>query len=177
MKKCSYCGKRYSDEATQCAVDQQPLEQIAASSGSFPTVNQPGASRMAVNDPVRAAARRNLLLGGLWLGGGLVITLLTYGVASSSRTGGTYVVAWGAIVVGAVRIFRGLAAGAAAKASSPAPGPAGTGTNAGSGNAPAAAASDSPPPWTCSTCGEQQIAGQLTTCWKCGTPREETRIA
>ncbi|HLX70707.1 MAG TPA: hypothetical protein VKV04_13855 [Verrucomicrobiae bacterium] len=26
MKKCSYCGKEYSDEATLCSIDEQPLE-------------------------------------------------------------------------------------------------------------------------------------------------------
>lgn len=26
MKKCTYCGKEYPDEATSCLVDNQPLE-------------------------------------------------------------------------------------------------------------------------------------------------------
>jgi hypothetical protein len=28
MKKCSYCGKEYPDDATVCAIDGQPLEPI-----------------------------------------------------------------------------------------------------------------------------------------------------
>jgi hypothetical protein len=30
MKKCSYCGKEYPDEATACSIDGQPLETIGA---------------------------------------------------------------------------------------------------------------------------------------------------
>lgn len=36
MKKCTYCGKEYPDEATQCAIDHQPL-------ASFPPEPQPAA--------------------------------------------------------------------------------------------------------------------------------------
>ena len=28
MKKCSYCGKEYPDDATICIVDQQPLQEV-----------------------------------------------------------------------------------------------------------------------------------------------------
>jgi hypothetical protein len=28
MKKCSYCGKEYPDDATICTVDQQPLQEV-----------------------------------------------------------------------------------------------------------------------------------------------------
>jgi hypothetical protein len=40
---------------------------------------------------------------------GLIITIATYAAAASSRSGGTYVVAWGAIIFGALQFFRGLA--------------------------------------------------------------------
>lgn len=26
-------------------------------------------------------------------------------------------------------------------------------------------------PWTCSVCGEEDLEGQFTACWKCGSPR------
>jgi len=29
MKKCTYCGKEYPDEAEVCAIDQEPLESDA----------------------------------------------------------------------------------------------------------------------------------------------------
>ena len=28
MKKCPYCGKEYPDDATICAVNQQPLQEV-----------------------------------------------------------------------------------------------------------------------------------------------------
>jgi hypothetical protein len=36
VKKCTYCGKEYPDDASVCAVDQQPLQQIQP-----PLVNRP----------------------------------------------------------------------------------------------------------------------------------------
>lgn len=49
----------------------------------------------------------------MWIGAviclaGILITALTY---SSASGGGTYVVAWGAIIFGAVRFFKGAAGG------------------------------------------------------------------
>lgn len=51
-------------------------------------------------------ARKDMLYGGLWCGGGLLVTFITMSAASG---GGSYVVAWGAIVFGAIQFFRGLA--------------------------------------------------------------------
>jgi hypothetical protein len=39
---------------------------------------------------------------------GIVITVGSYSAASNSPTGGTYVVAWGAIIFGGLQFFRGL---------------------------------------------------------------------
>jgi hypothetical protein len=47
---------------------------------------------------------RNMLHGALWAVGGLVVTIVTMAAAAG---GGTYVVAWGAIVLGAVQFGRG----------------------------------------------------------------------
>jgi hypothetical protein len=46
-----------------------------------------------------------MLDGALWCGGGILVTGLTYSMASS---GGTYIIAWGAIVIGAIQFLRGL---------------------------------------------------------------------
>ena len=59
-----------------------------------------------------AAERRrsgvaNLAIGAALFGVGLLVTVGTYGSASSS--GGTYIVAWGPMVFGVIRIVRGLA--------------------------------------------------------------------
>ncbi len=58
------------------------------------------------NNVKNKAAEKNMLYGGLWCAGGTLVTVLTYSAASSG--GGHYVVAWGAIVFGAVQFFKGL---------------------------------------------------------------------
>jgi hypothetical protein len=55
----------------------------------------------------RAAGERNMLVGGLICVVGIVITAATY--SSAANGGGRYVVAWGAIIFGALRFFRGMA--------------------------------------------------------------------
>lgn len=51
---------------------------------------------------------RNILFGVLWLVGGTIVTAVSYGSAASAG-GGRYVIAWGAIVFGALQAIRGLA--------------------------------------------------------------------
>lgn len=71
----------------------------------------PGETRlegMGARSPVQvlnARAKRNMVVGGLWCGGGLAVTLYTYVAASG---GGTYVVAWGAIIFGGWQFVKGL---------------------------------------------------------------------
>lgn len=50
---------------------------------------------------------RDLVVGGLWLFGGLIVTGVTY--SSASNGGGSYVVAWGAILFGGIQFLKGLA--------------------------------------------------------------------
>lgn len=53
----------------------------------------------------REAGNKNMLYGALWCVGGLLATILTYSAASD---GGTYVVAWGAVIFGAIQFFKGV---------------------------------------------------------------------
>ena len=53
----------------------------------------------------RKAGVKNMLVGAAWCIGGTVITAVTY---STAKGGGTYVVAWGAIVFGAIQFLKGL---------------------------------------------------------------------
>lgn len=53
----------------------------------------------------REAGNKNMLYGALWCVGGLLVTILTYSAASD---GGTYVVAWGAVIFGAIQFVQGL---------------------------------------------------------------------
>jgi hypothetical protein len=51
------------------------------------------------------AYARHMLYGFLWAAGGITVTVLTLAL---SANGGTYIVAWGAIIFGIVDFFRGL---------------------------------------------------------------------
>ncbi|MBS1581464.1 MAG: hypothetical protein JST66_04605 [Bacteroidetes bacterium] len=53
-------------------------------------------------------ARKDLLIGGLILVVGIAITVISYYKASG---GGTYVVTWGAMLWGGMRLFKGLSNG------------------------------------------------------------------
>jgi hypothetical protein len=54
---------------------------------------------------IREASNKDMLYGALWCIGGIVVTVATLSAASG---GGTYVVAWGAILFGGIQFFRGL---------------------------------------------------------------------
>jgi hypothetical protein len=55
----------------------------------------------------RAAKSKNIAIGLVLLVIGIIVTAVTYD--SASREGGTYIVAWGPMVFGAIRLFKGLA--------------------------------------------------------------------
>lgn len=57
----------------------------------------------------RARGTSQLAVGGVLLVLGIIITAVTYGNASASPTGGTYIIASGPIIFGAISIIRGLA--------------------------------------------------------------------
>jgi hypothetical protein len=61
----------------------------------------------AVAKQRKIRAKKDMMYGGGICILGLVITLVTYSIASSSG-GGTYFVSWGAILFGAIQFFRGL---------------------------------------------------------------------
>jgi hypothetical protein len=56
------------------------------------------------------AANNDFTFGALWLFGGLAVTVGSYSLAASSPYGGSYVIAGGAILYGAMRVLRGLLA-------------------------------------------------------------------
>lgn len=56
----------------------------------------------------KTVGQKNMLYGALWCVGGTVVTVVTYDMASSSPSGGTYFVAWGAILFGGVQFLKGL---------------------------------------------------------------------
>ncbi len=150
MKKCTWCGKEYPDEASVCALDQQPLTSAAGSGGSRPAtppeaawvggavyehaaalvragkstddihadlrargLDEPAAAEVVrkvsgVHKALKEAGKRNMLCGAAWCIGGVLVTALSYGAAAHSMGGGSYIVAWGAVIFGAIQFFRGL---------------------------------------------------------------------
>ncbi len=56
---------------------------------------------------VRSVAQSDMLFGGLWLLGGVLITVGTYAAASGS--GGFYLITFGPIIYGLIRFFKGVA--------------------------------------------------------------------
>ena len=84
-------SNRHPESAWPQAVPNQNLERF---------------QQEALREERSAAATKDIVIGLLLLVVGLVITAATY--SSAAREGGTYVVAYGPVIFGAIRIFRGL---------------------------------------------------------------------
>ncbi len=56
----------------------------------------------------KEAARKNKIHGALWCIGGLTVSVVTWLLAGAGLMGGSYVVAWGAVVYGAILYLRGV---------------------------------------------------------------------
>jgi hypothetical protein len=63
----------------------------------------------------RSRGIRQIVIGAVLFLIGLIITVATYSSASSSRTGGTYFVAYGPMIFGIIGIIRGAIAVAQAQ--------------------------------------------------------------
>lgn len=100
----------FAAERMRAGVGEGQIEQELVDKGLQPqdakTVVQNLAD--ARSAAVRSAAKKNMLFGALWCIGGTVITVWTYQAAANNPGGGSYVVAWGAIIFGAIQFFRGL---------------------------------------------------------------------
>lgn len=70
----------------------------------------PAATNSSRGTPTRAAAFRAIGIGVALLAAGILVTVLTYRSAESSPSGGTYVVAWGPMLFGALIALRGALA-------------------------------------------------------------------
>ncbi len=58
-------------------------------------------------EALKVAAKKNLFYGAFWCVGGLAVTAITY-QAAADMGGGRFLIAWGAVLVGAVQFLRGL---------------------------------------------------------------------
>jgi len=91
MTKCNYCGKESDDSVPACP--------------SCGNVLREPVTPAAPENHYHSAAKQKILRGGLWLGGGLVVTIGSFVAAGPGRT---YWVAWGAIAYGIFQIVLGL---------------------------------------------------------------------
>lgn len=166
MKKCTWCGKEYPDEATACVIDAQPLVPVGLQSNSSRRISEQDPPAQAPENATCSAARKNMVTGSIWCVGGIAVTMLTYSSAAAAPGGGGYVVAWGAIVFGGWRFIRGMIAASAIEkhlASTESP------TNLPS----LGEQTPTPELWSCASCGEKSEL-HFTTCWKCRSPRDHS---
>ena len=94
MLKCSYCGKESDDGSTLCggcglSLDTKPGE---------PQGNE---------DPQGGEGGKRLLQGMIWFFIGGAVSLFSYSLAADSPGGGHYIIAWGAMIYGAIQMWRG----------------------------------------------------------------------
>ena len=102
-------ASRYAAEQLAAGVPADEIERGLASQGydsasARTLLTRP---RVAQHNAGRAAAQHDLLVGAAWCVGGVVVSVLSYSLATS--LGGTrYILAGGAIVYGFYRFFKGL---------------------------------------------------------------------
>jgi hypothetical protein len=93
MKTCTYCGRENVSESVTCHECGTELASLESS------------SPLPLDRARSTAASQKMVSGALWFGGGVLVTVITKGLASG---GGTYIVAWGAILFGGIRFVQGL---------------------------------------------------------------------
>lgn len=99
MKTCSYCGRENAEDAVRCLECGTPFATEATE------------SEMAeANDPVRlrrTVAERKMFIGVASFIVGILVTAISYSAAANNPAGGTYIIAYGAIVYGVMRFIQG----------------------------------------------------------------------
>jgi hypothetical protein len=106
---CPRCYSKVADGASKCscgfsgaAPPPSALPRVSSEAGSAPS----GAP--ADGGSGNSAAGGKILVGLLFLVGGIAVTVLTYQSAASSPRGGEYIIAHGPIVFGLLQLFRGI---------------------------------------------------------------------
>jgi hypothetical protein len=98
QKSCPSCGKDvpgWRDHCLECGYDFRP-----------PDLSEP--PRVARERTSRPTGVGDMVIGGLICAVGVVVTLVTYNQAAGAG-GGSYIIAWGAILFGGIRFLLGLA--------------------------------------------------------------------
>jgi len=82
MKKCTYCGKEYPDEATVCELDEEPLID--------PSTPKPSPFRKIFvidSTPTKAAGIFLIIMGAFCLGAGIFLLAFTHPKGGSAIRG------------------------------------------------------------------------------------------
>jgi ribosomal protein L37AE/L43A len=107
---CPRCGGPgvFHAQANRWGCDrcQGYLDQMGPSLGAPPAISA-GAAQDAERAARRAQAGKNMVVGIVLLVVGIGITAATHDAAESNG-GGTYVIAYGPMIVGGIRFFQGL---------------------------------------------------------------------
>jgi hypothetical protein len=91
MKPCAYCGQEQTGQPERCPQCGKELQEDPANL-----------------DPRRAEGEKRMARGAVWLILGVGVTVYTYTVASGQ--GGSFIIAYGAIIGGLAMFFKGRAA-------------------------------------------------------------------
>lgn len=91
----------------------EPLEGLFAAANKARSVASvsrfsPAEEHQQALEMRRAIATTQMIRGALWCGGGIAVTAITYSMATDSPSGGSFVVAWGAIAFGFLQFMGGL---------------------------------------------------------------------
>lgn len=101
------------DHISVCSDCRTPLvsSESDAIEGIRPIAGDPyrgvGARALAEQSRPKPRAKNDTAVGLAFLIGGVLLTAVTYASASSSSSGGRYIVAWGPMLYGAIRLIRG----------------------------------------------------------------------
>lgn len=107
--------QEWIDKVYQYTFDQMVNNGVPADKMKVDLINQGlnvDDAEIVVNNATREIKKANkergkkdMLYGALWCIGGIIVTVATYSAASN---GGTYIIAYGAIIWGAIQFFKGL---------------------------------------------------------------------
>lgn len=113
-------SEQFNEIATAYAVLSNPVEREKYDNGFDVDSN---ATEFTVNEikiiiamikaqvkPYKRAAKKHIIVGGLWLALGLAVSIGSYISAMNSPYGGPVVIMWGAVIFGAIQAVRGYSA-------------------------------------------------------------------
>jgi hypothetical protein len=100
----SFAGQQLRSGVAPAAIEKSLIERGLDAEGAAVVVSNLKEAKTKV---LKGAGRKNMLYGALWCIGGIAVTALSYQAAANAG-GGSYVLAWGAILFGGIQFVRGL---------------------------------------------------------------------